>query len=148
MHQMSRGLHPAVLDELGFEAALRAECNAFSEMHGIKTVLRLKRAIPSPNPDIALCLYRVTQESLRNIAKHSGTKTVSVDLGVKKGNLYLKIEDFGCGFDPRSHARKNHGLGLISMTERIRAVGGVLTVDSTVGKGTTILAQVPLETKQ
>ena len=148
MHQMSRRLHPAVLDELGLPAALRAECEAFSKSQGIRTDLRLKPSIASPNPDVALCLYRVTQESLRNIAKHSGSKTVSIDLAVKKGNLQLKIEDFGRGFDLRSHARKNHGLGLISMTERVRAVGGSLLVDSKKGKGTTILALVPLEAKQ
>jgi PAS domain S-box-containing protein len=148
MHQMSRRLHPAVLDELGLPVALRAECNAFSQLHGIRTVLRLKQFIQSPKPDIALCLYRVTQESLRNVAKHSGTKTVFIDLAVKKGNLHLKIEDFGRGFDPRAHARKHHGLGLISMTERIRAVGGELIVDSQRGRGTIILAQVPLESTQ
>jgi PAS domain S-box-containing protein len=146
MHQMSRRLHPAVLDELGLQAALRAECNAFSHLHGIPTIFRSKRPIQALNPDVALCLYRVTQESLRNIAKHSGTKTVAIDLVVKKGILCLKIEDFGRGFDTRSHGRKNVGLGIISMTERTRAVGGSLTVDSKSGRGTIITARVPLET--
>ncbi len=148
MHHMSRRLHPAVLDELGLQAALRAECHAFSQLHGIATVFTSKRAVRSLPPDIALCLYRVTQESLRNVAKHSGTKTVSVDLAVKKGELHLKIADFGRGFDSRAHTRKSMGLGLISMRERIRACGGTLAVDSELGKGTTVLARVPLRVAQ
>jgi PAS domain S-box-containing protein len=148
IHQMSRRLHPAILDDLGLSAALRAECNAFSQLHGIQTDFSSSRVSKSVPGNIALCIYRVTQESLQNIAKHSGTQKVRVDLAFRRGEIHLTIEDFGHGFDHQDQQRKKRGLGLISMEERVRFVGGTLIINSKPGKGTRVLARIPLKNKQ
>jgi two-component system CheB/CheR fusion protein len=72
---------------------------------------------------------------------------VNVDLAVKRGEVHLRIEDFGHGFDLQGQKRKKRGLGLISMEERVRLVGGTLTIDSEPGKGTRVQARVPLKSK-
>jgi PAS domain S-box-containing protein len=151
IQQLSRRLHPSILDDLGLAAALRAECNAFSQLHGIHTDFASSQVPKSIPGNVALCLYRIAQQSFQNIAKHSGAQRVNVDLAVKKGELYLRIEDFGHGFDLhglQGQKRRKPGLGLISMEERVRSVGGTLTVDSKPGKGTRVQARVPLKSKQ
>jgi signal transduction histidine kinase len=95
-----------------------------------------------------LCLYRVAQESLQNIAKHSGSQKAHLDLAFKEGKLQLAIEDFGDGFDLQAQKRKRRGLGMISMEERMRSVGGTLTIDSKPGRGTRVLARIPLKSKR
>jgi len=148
IQQMSRRLHPAILDDLGLAAAVRAECNAFSQLHGIHTDFSSSKVPKSIPGSVALCLYRIAQESFQNIAKHSGAQRVNVDLAVKRGELYLRIEDFGHGFDLQGlqgQKRRNRGLGLISMEERVRLAGGTLTIDSKPGKGTRVQARVPLK---
>jgi signal transduction histidine kinase len=145
---MSRRLHPAILDDLGLAAALRAECNAFSQVHKIHADFSSSR-IPKSVPDnVALSLYRIAQESLQNIAKHSRAQKMRVDLAFKRGEIQLAIEDFGDGFDLQALKRKKRGLGLIGMEERVRLVGGALTVDSKPGRGTRVLARIPLKNKQ
>ena len=97
-----------------------------------------------PN-DVALCLYRVAQEGLRNIQKHAAnSEAVRASLTGSPEGITLRIEDSGDGFD-LDEARKKGGLGLISIEERVRLVNGKLTIQSQPGKGTTITAFVPLE---
>ena len=100
----------------------------------------LPPAIPR---DIALALYRVTQEGLRNIARHSGATSAFVELKGLPDAINLTVADTGCGFDPR-HGRQKPGLGLASMKERIELVNGSITIDSTPGEGTLIDVKVPL----
>ena len=96
---------------------------------------------------MASCLYRVAEESLQNIAKHSRAKSVSVRLGFKKGAVVLTIQDDGAGFDPK--AVKGHGgLGLISMKERAHSVNGKLTITAQPGHGTQITLEIPLPVRQ
>ncbi len=145
IHQTSRRLHPTVLDDLGLSAALRGECSAFSELHHIRTDFST-RGVPKSVPEsVALCIYRVAHECLRNVAKHSGAEKVRVYLGVQKGEIHLAIEDFGKGFDLEKQKRRKHGLGLIGMEERVHSVKGRWTIDSKPGKGTRIHAYVPLK---
>jgi two-component system, NarL family, sensor kinase len=94
--------------------------------------------------DVALCIYRVAQESLRNVAKHSAVNSASVMLVADERQLRLRIEDRGIGFDPR-YMRSQPGLGLSSMKERVSLIQGSLTIDSARGKGTTVEVRVPLE---
>jgi len=148
IHQMSRRLHPAILDDLGLPAALRAECNAFSRLQRIHTDFRSSKIPKSVPGNVALCLYRVAHQSLQNIAKHSGARKVRIDLTCKKGEILLTIEDSGHGFDLQDQKRKKRGLGLISMEERVRFVGGTLVIDSRPGRGTKVLARIPLTNKQ
>lgn len=146
VHAMSRRLHPAILDELGLEAALREECVGFSAQLGVPAQFE-SEGVPRPLPGgIPLCLYRVAQESLRNIAKHADATNVRVVLFGDKLGLTLRIEDTGDGFD-LNEVKGKGGLGLISMEERVRLVGGKLTIKSQPGKGTTVEVFVPLTTK-
>ncbi len=144
VHAMSRRLHPAVLDELGLEAALREECTAFSASAATPCEVQ-SRGVPASLPeDVSLCLYRVAQESLRNIAKHAKATRVRVVLSGKKAGVGLRVEDTGDGFDLK-RAKGKGGLGLISMEERVRLLQGKFTIESYPGEGTTVDVFIPLE---
>ena len=143
IHRISRQLHPAILDDLGLAAALKNECIAFSEQYGIPTEF-----IPGDNPpalpeDISLCLYRVAQESLRNIGKHGAATHVRVALSGSVGEIALEIEDRGRGFDLET-IKETKGLGLVSMEERVRLVNGILSIRSKPRRGTRVRVRVPL----
>jgi PAS domain S-box-containing protein len=143
MHRTSRQLHPAILDELGLEAALREECGNFSKQSGIPVRFayeNLPRLLPEA---VSLCLYRVAQESLRNVRKHTGATEVRLRLEGVDAGVNLRVEDTGDGFDV-NQARKTGGLGLISMEERVRSVNGKFTIHSKGGTGTTVEVFVPL----
>ncbi|HTR37922.1 MAG TPA: chemotaxis protein CheB [Bryobacteraceae bacterium] len=143
VHRMSRRLHPAILDDLGLEAALREECLSFSQRCGIAVQFQaneVPRALPS---DVALCLFRVAQEALRNIEKHSNAGEVHMVLARHGPEVALVIEDRGDGFQV-AEARGRGGLGLISMEERVRLVNGEFSIRSEPGKGTEIEVHVPL----
>jgi PAS domain S-box-containing protein len=144
VHAMSRRLHPTILTELGLEVAIREECAAFSVREGIAAHFKSARIPSSLSEDISLCLYRVSQESLGNVAKHAGAAKVSVVLSGNKDGITLRIQDDGHGFDLDATKGKG-GLGLISMEERARLVNGKYTVRSQPGKGTTVNLFVPLE---
>ena len=142
IHQTSRRLHPTILEDLGLAAALREECRKLEEA-GIRTRCST-RDIPMQIPiDLSLCLYRVAQEASRNIIKHSKAQKVSVQLNRVRRGIQLKIVDEGDGFK-LDEAMKKGGLGLISMEERVRLVGGALKIDSKPAHGTTIKVFVPL----
>jgi two-component system CheB/CheR fusion protein len=146
VHAMSRRLHPAILDELGLQAALKEECVGFAAQAGVPAKFESKGVPVSVPEDITLCLYRVAQESLRNIAKHASATNVRVALFGDKGGLTLRIEDTGDGFD-LNEAKGKGGLGLISMEERVRLVSGKFTIKSQPGEGTTVEVFVPLKAK-
>jgi PAS domain S-box-containing protein len=143
-HDIAYQMHTAILDDLGLVASLKGLCGQFSERYP-DIALDFEDNGPSasiPN-EVASCLYRVAEEGLQNIAKHSRAKGVSVRLGFKKRAVVLTIQDDGDGFD--SKAVKGHGgLGLISMEERARSVNGKLTITSQPGHGTHISLEGPL----
>lgn len=146
IHRTSRQLHPAILEELGLEAALREECETFSQHSGIParfTSVDLPAALPQ---EVSLCLYRVAQESLHNVRKHSGATQVNVRLTGAAESITLRVEDTGDGFD-LDEARKTRGLGLISMEERVRLVNGKFNIRSQPGSGTLVEVFVPLNVK-
>lgn len=142
IHALSRRLHPTVLDDLGIVEALRAEAERFSRAESIALDLRLAEPEGTLPPDAALCLYRVAQESLRNVASHARANRVEVSLRAKDGGYELEVRDDGVGFDP--DARRGAGLGLASMRERMTLVGGRLTISSTSSRGTSVVARVSL----
>jgi signal transduction histidine kinase len=146
VHAMSRRLHPAILDELGLDAALKEECVAFSAHVGVPAQFESKGAPTLLPEDVSLCLYRVAQESLRNIAKHAKATKVRVVLSGKKNGITLRIEDVGDGFD-LNEVKGKGGLGLISMEERVRLVSGKFTIKSQPGRGTIVEVFVPLKAK-
>jgi two-component system CheB/CheR fusion protein len=143
MHGTARRLHPAILKELGLEAALREECDKFSEQTGIPVRLMCEE-LPSALPDdVSLCLYRIAQESLLNIRKHAKASEALITVRGVEGGVSLRIEDSGDGFDA-AEARKKGGLGLTSMEERVRLVNGKFDIRSQPGQGTTVEVFVPL----
>jgi PAS domain S-box-containing protein len=143
IHQISRQIHPSILDDLGLAVAIRSECLAFAERYHIATGFESGDIPRDLRPDVTLCLYRITQESLRNIAQHAGESTVAVRLTARPGEIVLTIDDTGSGFDSESGQRTS-GLGLVSMEERLRIVGGRLSVRSRHGSGTHVTASVPI----
>lgn len=143
VHGLSRQLHPAILDDLGLVEALRSECASLSR-RDVLQVEYISQALPHPiPPDAALCAYRIAQESLRNVAKHSRGREAVVSLLVGADELLLRIQDWGAGFDPRT-VHHGPGLGLSSMAERVKLVRGTLAVRSAPGEGTTIEVRLPL----
>jgi PAS domain S-box-containing protein len=137
-------LHPSILDDLGLVVALQSSIKDFSQWENIPVTFQpqdVRRTVPQ---DIALCVYRVTQECLRNVAKHAEASHVSVELKGLETGLQLIIKDDGKGFTPEAVRRGHHGLGLIGMKERIRAVQGTFDIKASTDKGTTITAWIPL----
>jgi signal transduction histidine kinase len=143
VHALSRQIHPSILDDLGLVEALRSECASFSRREGIAVDYRPEKVPATLPKDIALCVYRVAQEALRNVAKHAGVNEVSVALVAAGPELLLRIQDKGAGFDPES-GRSQPGLGLASMTERVRLIQGKLSITSAPARGTTVELSVPL----
>jgi PAS domain S-box-containing protein len=144
VHSLSYKLHPSLLEDLGLADALKAECERFARQESIVVEAKLER-VPAAIPvDAGLCLFRVTQEALRNIARHAQASTATVSVRCLDGGLQLAVGDTGVGFDPAQH-RLRPSLGLASMRERVRLAGGELDIESAPGQGTTIVAWVPLK---
>ncbi len=144
VHTLARNLHPSILDDLGLVRAMESACRHFSACMGIAAIFKPKN-VPQIIPEnIALSLYRITQEGLANIAKHADTKNADIFLEGTPDSMVLTIRDTGVGFDPKA-VRVKEGLGLGSMRERVRLVNGTLSITSSPGKGTTIEVTVPFQ---
>jgi len=144
VHTMAYQLHPSILEELGLAEALRAECERRHRRGDLDVAVDVK-ALPPGIPDhAALCLFRVAQEALTNVAHHAGATAASVSLREADGGLLLAVSDDGRGFEVGDPGKKGR-LGLASMRERVLLVNGTLDIDSGPGRGTTVLAWVPLE---
>ncbi len=138
---LSHELHSPELDLLGLGSALSIFCREFSKAHGIDVACDCSGLFEGLADDISLCLYRVTQEALQNVAKHSGARRALVTLQAKKDVVLLRIQDFGCGVRLESIGCSSR-MGLRSMRERIHSVGGSMKIHSNPGEGTTIEARV------
>jgi len=143
VHAISRQLHPSILDDLGLVDAIKSECNNFTQREGIVVNYKPVRLPPRIPRDIALCIYRIIQEGLRNIAKHAQATEAHVSLIGKNDALHLSIKDTGIGFDPLQ-AKKKTSLGLASMEERVRLIQGDFSIQSKQGQGTVIRVRAPL----
>ena len=144
IHSLAYQLHPSVLEELGLGEALRAEC----ERRGRRSQLELSLDLgPLPGDltkDAALCLFRVAQEALNNVARHAQASLATVALRQMDGGLLLAVSDDGVGFDAE-HPGKGMRLGLASMRERVQLVNGTLDIETAPGRGATIVAWVPVQ---
>jgi signal transduction histidine kinase len=147
IHALSYRLHPSLLEDLGLTEALKAECERFSRQESVAIDLNLRDLPSAIPPDTALCLFRVAQEALRNVARHARARGIEVSIRNVDGGLQLAVLDNGIGFEPAA-SQKRHSLGLASMRERLLLIGGELEIESTPGKGTTILAWAPLQKGQ
>jgi PAS domain S-box-containing protein len=142
VHALSRGLHPSILDDLGLIDALGSECSQWEEQEGVRVRLEVDPGVAEPFGDVALCLYRVTQEALRNVARHAHAREVEVLLERTPDGTALTIADRGDGFDPEERSPEG-GLGLVSMAERARMIGADLSVSSRPGEGTVVRLTLP-----
>jgi two-component system, NarL family, sensor kinase len=142
VHALSRQLHPSIIEDLGLVEALRSECASFSHREGIQVVYRPDEAPVAMPKDVALCVYRIAQEALRNLAKHAAVREAHVTLSVAGAELLLRVEDSGIGFDPAG-TRSQPGLGLTSMVERARLIQAELLITSAPGQGTTVEVRAP-----
>jgi PAS domain S-box-containing protein len=146
VHQFARRLRPTVLDDLGLIPALHTFMKRFRAETGIHVTLSAFAAIEKLNGDKRTVFYRVAQEALTNIARHAQASRVEVKLQKLDRTVCMTITDDGKGFqtDRVRNAKKDKRLGLLGMRERLEIVGGSFTVTSAAGKGTTVLAQIPL----
>jgi len=139
IHGLSHQLHSSKLQHLGLKSALRELCVQMSRQHAIEVELSASNAPWAVTAEKSLCLYRVAQEALKNAAKHGGGSMIKVELEAMHGFLQLKVSDNGKGFDVNNY---EPGLGLASMRERMRMVGGTLEIHSSWGRGTEIVTRV------
>ena len=130
---LARQLRPAVLDDLGLLPALKTQVRDFADQTGIQASFNVRGPVAELAPEEQLVVYRVTQESLSNVAQHSGAGKVDVELSFEDG-MRLKIADDGRGFT----ARREGGLGLSGMRERALLAGGHLSISSSRGQGTRV----------
>jgi PAS domain S-box-containing protein len=140
IHELSHELHSTKLQHLGLKAALNELCQKIAAQRSIGIELKVPDVVPL-GPDVQLCLYRVAQEALNNVLKHSGSSQVTVTLSRENHRGRLRVKDSGVGFDT---LLATTGLGLASMRERLRIARGALLVNSLPGHGTEITAEVPL----
>ena len=142
VHNVSRRLHPSQVELLGLGCALSNFCKDFAARNGMEIAFENAGLCQKPREDVALCVYRVAQEAIRNVQKHSGTRSALVQLDEVSGSMRLRVSDHGEGFDPAA-ADLAQGLGLLSMQERLHSLGGELFIHSWPGGGTCIEACVP-----
>jgi len=143
VHNVSRRLHPSQVELLGLAPALSNFCKDFAARNSMEIEFVNAGLQQKPPVDSALCLFRVAQEAVRNVQKHSGIRRALIQLDEISGSLRLRISDQGAGFDPQS-ADFSQGLGLLSMEERLHSLGGELFIHSRPGGGTCVEACVPL----
>jgi PAS domain S-box-containing protein len=142
VNSLSHELHSASLRHLGMARAMRDLCREISEKQKVEITFSSENVPDAIPQESALCLFRILQEALRNAVKHSQTRDFTVDVRGTPNAILLQVRDSGVGFEPEQ-ATNGHGLGLVSMQERLKLVNGELTVDSRPGCGATIRARVP-----
>jgi PAS domain S-box-containing protein len=142
VQSLSHQLHSSRLELLGLVAAIRGFCQEFSKKHAVDVEFWDENVPKKLLNDVSLCLFRIAQEALQNAVKYSGTTEFKVELYRLDDEIRLVVADKGAGFDVRE-ARRNGGLGLVSMQERIQLVHGKLDVESSPGMGTEVIASVP-----
>lgn len=147
IRQIAHQLHPSILEDLGLTAALHELCEEFSGRDGLEVVLDQHVLPEAPPVDVASCLYRVAQEALYNVQKHARANHVRLTLSGNPGHVCLSVQDDGVGFDPEVRAA-GHGLGIVSIKERVRLVHGEVSIGSQPGQGTTLTVSVPLPKKE
>jgi two-component system NarL family sensor kinase len=126
MGHLSHQLHPVLLQEAGLPSALSSYCEEFDKLRGIPVSCETDESVADLSAAFALCLYRIAQEALGNVAKHSRAKHVEVRLSRSNGNVCLSVSDDGAGF---SLDGRSGGLGLIFMRERVYQLNGTFEFD-------------------
>ena len=146
LHTLSHRLHSSTLEALGLVPGVSALCKEFAIQQGIEVAFISNNVPRSVQPDVALCVFRIVQEGLRNLKKHSGADKAQVSLRGTTDKLFVSVRDEGIGFDLRE-LKKKEGLGIRSMEERVSLLGGRFEIHSEPGKGTRIEVWVALQAK-
>ncbi len=139
VRHISHGLHPSVVDDLGLAAGIRSLIEDFRDRENMIVTFSAQNVPDNLPLTISIGLYRITQEALRNVAKHAGRTHVKVILKGEEKTVRLEVADSGQGFDTQ---QRRSGLGLISMEERARMMAGKFAIESELGKGTRITVEV------
>jgi signal transduction histidine kinase len=145
IHTVSHRLHSATLESLGLEPGVSALCKEFTDRHGIEIDFSAENIPRIVDPDVALCLFRIVQEALQNLRKHSGSAKAEVKLIRRADKIFISVSDQGKGFD-MNDTRADEGLGVRSMGERARLLRGSFKIHSKPGRGTRVEAAIPLPT--
>ncbi len=148
MNRLIYELRPSMLDDLGLDAAIRWLVESKLEATGIKVNVRLVNLHNKLTSSIETTLFRVIQEAINNIVRHSNADVVNISVRILRGNLRVRISDDGTGFNVKeaiSVKQGSRGLGLQGMKERIELVNGKISIDSSVGNGTEITCTIPLK---
>ena len=143
VRHLSHDLHPSVLRHAGLVAALTTYCAELQRAHGIVLTCSAEGDFASITAEAALCLYRIAQEALRNVIAHAGAFRANVRLRRTDDSAEITITDDGKGFDVASSLERGKGLGLVSITERVRLAGGTVSIVSEEDEGTQVRAQIP-----
>jgi signal transduction histidine kinase/ABC-type uncharacterized transport system substrate-binding protein len=143
LHSLSHQLHSSTLDTLGLVTGLKSLCKEFGAKQGIEVDFTSEDIPRNVRPDIALCLFRIAQEGLQNLKKHSGTNKAQLSVCRIGNRLVLSLRDEGTGFDANKPGKP--GLGILSMRGRARVLGGEFEIHSKPGQGTRIDVWVPFE---
>jgi len=143
VRSLASQLHPSTLDDLGLVEAVRIECDRVARLSGLEVSVATPESWPAMPREAVLCLFRVAQESLRNVQRHARAGAVEVRLEAANGSAYLRVRDDGEGFEA-ARTRTSPGLGLLSMRERIELAGGRIAIRGAPGRGTTVEAWVPM----
>ena len=147
LHRVIHDLRPSMLDDLGLLPAIGSCAQSRLASRGIQVHCEFPDRLPHMSHDATTALYRVAQEALTNVARHSGADTVLIGCTASADQVVIEIEDDGSGFDPAAmaHPRESgEGLGLLGMRERLALLGGSLTIESEPGRGTRVVAMLPL----
>ena len=144
LHSLSHGLHSSTLERLGLVAGLKVFCKEFAGQTGIYVDFVHGNVPPGIPADVALCIFRIAQEALWNVKKHSGANKTDVRLEWAHERLHLSVSDCGRGFDSNKRPAER-GIGIHSMEERLRLLGGELQIQSRPMEGTRIDASLPLK---
>ena len=149
LHALSVRLRPRALDDFGLEAALQSYAEEWARQSGIAIHVHARGPSTRLSPSAESAVYRIVQEALNNVARHSGAAKAGVVLERREGYIHLVVEDDGRGFDPEHTALpladRMIGLGLLGMRERTALVGGTMDIESAPGKGTTVFVRFPVE---
>lgn len=141
LRRITHQLHPAILEHLGLIPALRSHCAEVTKYSKIPVSFTADQDI-APPPELSICLYRIVQEALRNVVKHSAAKSAHVRISRERAVIHLSIVDDGCGF--KFDEVRDKGLGLVSIQERVQAAKGELVITSNPGAGTRIDVRLPV----
>ena len=142
VRDLSQLLHPSMLDDFGLPETLRSYLRSFSKRTGIKTQLVQKGMEQRLPPDVEVCMYRIAQEALTNVARHSGARTTLVALEQSEQGVSMLVEDDGRGVAARTGA-SGYGLGLIGMRERAQSLGGTFAIEPRSEGGTRVSVRLP-----